>query len=313
MTFVSTSLERADKWEQICFPVQTLQLSELLPATYELLATDRQMAIVGESEPGNFQVFALQGKDYSLIPNTILREVVDSCIEDYTLDIHYSGRGEFSIAIILPQQVSVGQEQLYKSLILNNSYSGKTPFTIQGTTLQGQQGRTRLSYYRQLCANGLMGWADDFTSLGQYQNWLGAGKPKKPAELGFTKVGMIHKKVSHKKVDLSWFSQYLGEVIENFLSQESSVTAQVYSLLAQVAPPKQVQELIVETGLPKQLAKVAMERLRKEEKLLKTEPTLWLVYNAINYSLLNSRSSLTIGDRFELDEKSLHHLASLTL
>jgi hypothetical protein len=40
---------------------------------------------------------------------------------------------------------------------------------------------------------------------------------------------------------------------------------------------------------------------------------LWLVYNAINYSLLNSRSSLTITDRYEWDEKALHHLAALTV
>ncbi len=314
MTVVSTSLERANKWEQICFPVLTLPLAQLLPAQYELLATDRQTAIVGESEPGSFQVFALQGKDYSLIPNKVLQEVIDSCIADYSLNIHFSGRGEFSIAIILPQPVQIGQEQVYKTLILNNSYTGKTPFTIQGTTLKEDPGgKTRVSFYRQLCANSLMGWADDFSSLEQYQSWLGSGKRGKVSHFDMDTTSVEPKKISHKKLNLFSFEQYLKEVINSFLSQTSSVTAQVHNLLTQVSPPKQVQELIVETGIPKQVAKIAMERLRKEEKLLKTESSLWLVYNAINYSLLNSRSSLTISDRYELDKKALHHLAALAL
>jgi hypothetical protein len=320
MTFVSTSLERASKWDQICFPVRTLQLADLLPSGYELLATDRQTAVVGESDPNRFQVFALQGKDYSLIPNQVLRQVVDRCIGDYTLDIHYSDRGEFSITIILPEQVTVGEERLYKSLIINNSYSGKTPFTIQGATLQGQpESKSRVSFYRRICSNGLTGWADDFTSLEDYFGWLRAGKPRKgPAAVQARPSRqqedlLLHKKVSHKRLDMEWFEQYLSCIIGRFLEQKSSVTAQLYARLSQVSPAQQVPGLIAEVGLPKQLAKQALERLRKEEKLLRSEPTLWLVYNAINYSLLNSRSSLTINDRYEWDEKALHHLASLTV
>jgi hypothetical protein len=324
MTFVSTSLERANKWDQICFPVRTLPLTDLLPEGYELLATDRQTAVVGEREPGRFEVFALQGKDYSLIPNQVIRGVVDSCIEDYTLDIYYSDRGEFSITIILPEQVSVGEERLFKSLIINNSYSGKTPFTLQGATLQGQPaGTARISFYRSVCSNGLTGWADDFTSLEEYLGWLRAGRPRRvretvPATAGprpsrGEEDGLLAKKIPHKRLDMEWFGQHVSGIIRRFLAQESSVTAQVYGRLAQTASPGQAPGLIAEVGIPKQLARQAVERLRKEEKLLRTDSNLWLVYNAINYSLLNSRSSLTITDRYEWDEKALHHLAALTV
>ena len=321
MTFVSTSLERASKWDQICFPVRTLPLTDLLPEGYELLATDRQMAVVGESDPGRFQVFALQGKDYSLIPNQLIRKVVDSCIEDYTLDIYYSDRGEFSITIILPEQVSVGEERLFKSLIINNSYSGKTPFTLQGATLQGQpESKARISFYRSVCSNGLTGWADDFTSLDEYLGWLRAGRPKRVRETAVAgpllaskdRDVLLAKKIPHKRLDMEWFGQYVSGIIGRFLVQESSVTAQVYSRLAKATPASQAPGLIAELGIPKQLARQALERLRKEDKLLRTESNLWLVYNAINYSLLNSRSSLTITDRYEWDEKALHHLAALT-
>jgi hypothetical protein len=326
MSFVSTSLERANKWDEICFSVKAVPLNELLPAGYRLLATDRQTAVVGEEGPGSFQIFALQGKQYSLIPNLLLRQIIDECIADYTLDIHYSDRGEFSITIILPEKVPVGQESLYKSLIINNSYSGKTPFTIQGTALQMQPDqKIRVSFYRRLCSNGLMGWADDFTSLAEYDHWLRVGKPNKAiasttvrdlSRYSGNKVdyeGAIHKKVSHKSIDLEWLAGYLKGIIERFLNQTTSVTALLYGRLSQHAPHGQVHELIGETGIPKQLAKQALERLRKEEKLLKVQPSLWLVYNAINYSLLNSRSSLTINDRYEWDERVLHHLASLTI
>ncbi len=322
MTFVSTSLERADKWDQICFPVQTQPLSSLLPEGYELLATDRQTAVVGERGPGRFEVFALQGKDYSLIPNEVIRQVVDSCVEDYTLDIHYSDRGEFSIAIILPEQVSVGEERLSKSLIINNSYSGKTPFTLQGATLQGQPaGKARISFYRSVCSNGLTGWADDFTSLEEYLGWLQVGRPRRIREMppagrlssSGEKDGLLAKKIPHKRLDMEWFGEYVSGIIRRFMTQESSVTAQVYGRLAQTAPVSQVPGLITEMGIPKQLARQAVERLRKEEKLLRTDSNLWLVYNAVNYSLLNSRSSLTITDRYEWDEKALHHLAALTV
>ncbi len=323
MTFVSTSLERASKWDEICFPVRTLPLMGLLPAGYELLATDRQTAVVGENGPGRFQVFALQGKDYSLIPNGVIRQVVDGCIEDYTLDIYYSDRGEFSITIILPEHVHVGEERLFKSLIINNSYNGKTPFTLQGATLQGQSAsKARVSFYRSVCSNGLTGWADDFASLEEYLGWLRAGRPKRvreaaPALAGPVPAGreedvLLAKKIPHKRLDLEWFGQYVSGVIRRFLAQQSSVTAQVYSRLAQATPADRAAGLIEEVGIPKQLARQAAERLRKEEKLLRTESNLWLVYNAINYSLLNSRSSLTITDRYEWDEKALHHLAALT-
>jgi hypothetical protein len=323
MTFVSTSLERASKWDEICFPVRTLPLTGLLPAGYELLATDRQTAVVGESGPGRFRVFALQGKDYSLIPNGVIRQVIDGCIEDYTLDIYYSDRGEFSITIILPEQVHVGEERLFKSLIINNSYSGKTPFTLQGATLQGQSaGKARVSFYRSVCSNGLTGWADDFASLEEYLGWLRAGRPKRvretvatgagPVAAGAPKDGLLAKKIPHKRLDMDWFGQYVSGIIRRFLAQQSSVTAQVYSRLAQATPADRAPGLIAEVGIPKQLARQAAERLRKEEKLLRTESNLWLVYNAINYSLLNSRSSLSITDRYEWDEKALHHLAALT-
>jgi hypothetical protein len=70
---------------------------------------------------------------------------------------------------------------------------------------------------------------------------------------------------------------------------------------------------MIEIGLPKMLAREAEARLRQEEKELKTDRNMWLLYNAINYALFNSRTSLNINDRYLMDEKALHHLTTLTV
>jgi hypothetical protein len=56
--------------------------------------------------------------------------------------------------------------------------------------------------------------------------------------------------------------------------------------------------------------KQARERLRLEERLLNSPPSCWLLYNAVNYALFTARSSLTLNDRYRLDERVFHHLAA---
>jgi hypothetical protein len=321
----STTLERSSQWDEICFPVSTVQLSSLLPGEYALLANDRRMAIVGETVKGRKNIYALQSEEYSLIPNSLLRSVLDDCVNEYSLDIQYTDRGEFSIHVILPDMISIGDERLYKSMIINNSYSGKAPFTLQGTVINARKETSmRVSYYRKICKNGLMGWVDDFMSMDDYLQWLLAGKPKKyqdakevkttvKEDIVETKKVLLNKKFSHRQLDLDWFSAYLQAAIMRFLAQESALTAQVYERLGKKATPDEVQPLMIEIGLPKMLAREAEARLRQEEKELKTDRNMWLLYNAINYALFNSRTSLNINDRYLMDEKALHHLTTLTV
>jgi hypothetical protein len=325
MTFISTSLEQVHTWEDICFPVEAVQLTSLLPEGYELLASDRQTAIIGETRVGHKDIFALQSKEYSLIPNELIRSTIDDCLSDYSLDIRYTTQGEFSITIILPDKVSIGSEQLYKSIIINNSYNGKMPFTIQGTSIRlHDEKRVRISYYREICSNGLMGWVDDFMSMQDYLNWLAAGQPKKyknslqhqvtiENKQHQQKEELLQKRFSHKGLKIEWFKEFLINELQKFLNYPSSLTALVYQRLADCSFSKDTGLMITDTGIPKMLAKQAQDRLRKEEKLLGVKPNLWLVYNAVNYALFNSRSSLTINDRYRLDESALHYLTTQTI
>ena len=48
------------------------------------------------------------------------------------------------------------------------------------------------------------------------------------------------------------------------------------------------------------------------ERLLNVPASCRLMYNAVNYALFTGRSSLTLNDRYCLDERVFHHLAAHT-
>ena len=81
------------------------------------------------------------------------------------------------------RQPSAIPDTLEKALIITNSYTGKSPFTIQGKVLSTSRSittneiapRMRVSHYRLVCDNGLMGWADEFFNLDEYADWLEGG------------------------------------------------------------------------------------------------------------------------------------------
>ena len=55
-----------------CFPVETVAIERLLPKNYNVITKDRQRAIVSQKQSSSSQVFAIQTKRYSLIPNSLI-------------------------------------------------------------------------------------------------------------------------------------------------------------------------------------------------------------------------------------------------
>lgn len=344
MSQQSINLERSQTWDALCFPIASVPLETLLPTGYRIVPSDRKQAIVGELPDGTKNIFAMQSGEYSLIKNEVLREAAELYLPGHTIDASFTPQGEFSINLILPDEVNISShsantkvvDRLYKSIIINNSYSGKTPFSLQGTALKehietGTTSKMRVSYYRQVCTNGLMGWADDYMSFDQYLAWLLNGKPKKfkdalkikDAELVVLtgrqvqreQEVLVEKKFHHKGLNLEVFKKQLASIFTAFQSQTNSLTPTigVYKELAQRPTPENLATVITESGLPKMLARNAMDRLAEEMRLLETPANLWLAYNAVNHALFNSRSSLSISDRFRLDEAAFHQLATLAL
>jgi hypothetical protein len=319
MTYISAQPYLSNSWDDICYPVNPVWLADILP-DYEIMATDRQQLIVGQAPGGKKTIFGIQSADYAIIPNVMIREVVDKLFDDYTLQIKYTTTGEFSINIILPHKMSIGGEQLQRSMILTNSYNGKTPFSIQGqtmTTMLDNNSMPGSSMYRAVCENGLMGWADSFIELPTYKQWLkGSSKEKnKPFKRASfsknqSKKDPVTKKVHHSRLSPELFQQQLYELLVGQSQQQATLTATIYEHFQQGVVNRAGENMLKTLPIPVQLAKQAYERLRFEQRLLGVDPSYWLMYNAVNYALFNARSSLTLNDRFKLDEKVFHQLAA---
>lgn len=321
MTYISAQPYLTNSWEDICYPVNPVWLSDLLP-DYDIMATDRQQIIVGQAPGGRKTIFGIQSADYAIIPNVLIQEVVDQLFDEYKLQIKYTTTGEFSISIILPQELSIGGENLQRSLILTNSYNGKTPFSIQGQTMNtmlDSHSRPGSSMYRSVCENGLMGWADSFVELSDYQYWLkGSPKEKTNFEKGrtdvtnYTKKEQGVRKIHHSRLTPDLFQQQLSELLTEQSQQRATLTATIYEHFQKSKANKATEQMLKSLPIPVQLAKQAYERLRFEQRLLGADASNWLMYNAVNYALFNARSSLTLNDRYKLDEKVFHQIAAST-
>ncbi|MBD2704454.1 hypothetical protein IC229_27690 [Spirosoma sp. BT702] len=320
MTYISAQPRLTSSWDDICYPVQPVWLADLLPE-YDIMATDRQQLVVGQLEGGRKTIFGIHSADYAIIPNSAIREVVDALMTGYQLQIKYTTTGEFSISIILPNTVAIGGELLHRSLILTNSYNGKTPFSLQGVslpTLLDTSTAVGGSVYRDVCQNGLMGWADKFNDLSNYQAWLQAGvhqdtsrsARRLPTKAPSKGSNPLLRTIHHRGLTIEVFQQHLRDLLADHLKAEHNLTATVYDHLQQINVSSATVQLLRKLPVPVQLAKQAQERLRLEERLLNSPPSYWLLYNAVNYALFTGRSSLTLNDRYRLDERVFHQLAA---
>lgn len=321
MTYISTEPRITGYWKDVCYPVESMWLTDLLPG-FDIIATDRQQLIVGQIPGGRKTLFGIQSADYTVVPNAAIQEVIDELVPEYQLVVKHTVTGEFSICIVLPATVQIGSEAIHRSLTLTNSYNGKTPFSIQGLSLSALlDPTTRLgsSLYRNLCQNGLMGWADPFSDLIEYQAWLGewsgGRKKKQPPKSAIapertrqtrSEIRNIH----HSSLTIDVFQEHLRDLIAEHLSTKHTLTIKVYDHFQQTAPAGSDTALLKELPIPAQLAKQAVERLRLEERMLEAKLSYWLLYNAVNYALFTARSSLTFNDRYRLDERVFHQLAA---
>jgi len=174
------------------------------------------------------------------------------------------------------------------------------------------------STYRDLCKNGLMGWADSFLELSVYQNWLKqtpSGKEKKKtgnktADAKRQKADGDFRKIHHSRLSPELFQEQLHQMLISQVPNQPTLTETVYEHLQQRTLKKVDENILKTLPIPVQLAKQAHERLRFEQRLLGTTPSYWLIYNAVNHALFNARSSLTLNDRYKLDERVFHQIAA---
>ena len=344
------NLLTTENWDQIAYPVQ-LQAFETLLGGYTSVASDRQQFIVGYP-PDQLRpvVFGLQGNKYSLFENRLIRQVAARVLGQYDLKASYSQQGDFSLTLSLPtqrfdvlsptrkgHQPATTPDTLEKALIITNSYTGKSPFTIQGKVLSTSRSvtineiapRMRVSHYRLVCNNGLMGWADEFFSLDEYADWLAAGQPTRLTNVQETKTFfepahtettehverttetvLPFSRIRHSGFTEANFETTLTGLMQEFIGAQDSLSRQLYTRLAEHAiRPHRAATYLKSVKMPRKLVQQALDRMQVETHLLGVKPNLWLLYNGLNHSLFQQPTSLSINQRYDLDGRLFHALS----
>jgi hypothetical protein len=313
-------------WDTICFPVESVPVATVLPDSYIMMPSDRQRLIVGNQTDGQQRIFAVQSAGYSLVPNSTLQEAITEVLgADQPVHIRYSTSGEFAINVIFPDQLLVGRNDIiHRQLTFTNSYTGKSQFTIQGTEMKRvRQQKVRIAFYRQICTNGMMGWADEFYSLDEYLNWLITGKQGDGVNVKGLEwvteqeetLNDVQHIFTHRGIDLKKFRSFLVRFLRSFSGyarQAPSPTLDAFRILQEtpVTDLGEAAELIQQAGIPKKLVSAALGRMQLEERLLDSSANAWLLYNGVNHALFNETTGLTIPTRYQYDEWAFHAIAS---
>lgn len=309
-------------WETICFPVKSVPVGQVVREQYNMVPSDRQRMIVGERPDGGRNIYAVQSAGYSLVPNAVLRDAVTEVL-GYNQPVHirYNHLGEYAINVILPDETTIGPNDIIqRQLTFTNSYTGKSQFTMQGTEMkQIRQQKVRIAFYRLICTNGMMGWADEFYSLDEYLNWLVTGKQSEHVNVKglewVTEQEEVTKDVqhifTHRGIDLEKFQAFLVSFVRDFThyaARSESPTVDVFRMMQDVVvtDPEEAATLIRKVGIPKKLVTAALERMAIEERLLGSTPNAWLLYNGVNHALFNEDSGLTMPARYHHDERAFH-------
>lgn len=323
---INNQLLTTESWDTICFPVKSVPARDILPHPYQIVPTDRQHFIVGSMPNEERHIFAAQSPRYSLIPNAIIRDAVTEVTGiEQPVHIRYSRNGEYAINVILPDEATVGpNDVIQRQLTFTNSYTGKSQFTIQGTEMKRvREQKVRVAFYRQICSNGMMGWADEFVSLDQYLDWLVTGQtPEKAKVKGLEWVYESAETLrayqhifTHRGINLNQFRAFLVNFLRDFLRYAQdcpSPSQDVFNIMQDraVTDRQEAAQLVRKVGISQKLVDAAIERMATEECILGTGPNAWLLYNGVNHALFNGNSGLTLPARYALDEKAFHAIAS---
>jgi hypothetical protein len=164
-----------------------------------------------------------------------------------------------------------------------------------------------------------LGWADAFADVKTYRNWLApwakgaqktpAVKTSSPTQPRPQRSTSDIRKLHQSALTIPLFQQQLRQLLVDHLATGTTLTATIYDHFQQTDMAGNHEHILQKLPVPVQLIKQARERLRLEERLLNSPPSCWLLYNAVNYALFTARSSLTLNDRYRLDERVFHHLA----
>ena len=220
------------------------------------------------------QLLGVHGSAYTLVSN---RELINPFVAElnslfgedgYSVSVNNFNNRRFDYRFIVDSDIlQVTKKDAVKVMLkITNSYDGSV------------RNKGSVSYYRQVCSNGLHAWvADDNVVMKKHTN----GNILLASDLG--------KSFEESKTKIEQFKR----MNERILTEDE---IEMMNL--------QVQEF---KAFPKKKIELVGSIMKKEEEVLGVDgPTAWLYYNAINNIIEHEiPSSYFLSDKEKLDNQSL--------
>lgn len=205
--------------------------------------------------PSMSKVLHLSGSKYQLITNEqLVSPIYDKLVSmfgsnGFTISCRNEDDRRFWIRFILnEQEIKVTNNDFLNVMIeVQNSYDGS------------MQHGFGLSYYRQICSNGLMGWKQD-TMVSQ----------KHDTESIEANVTTILGRLDDIDVQLQKFRK---------LTERRITGLEMEQIM------EKIRELKFHDAFPKKLIPEVPLKVYQEAETLSSEPNAWLLYNGFNYFL----------------------------
>jgi hypothetical protein len=180
-------------------------------------------------------------------------------------------------------KVKTGKDRILPMLRFTNSYDGSC------------KSSGHFGYFREVCSNGL-----HIASTNLNFSVKHSGKVLEVSMAGIDQI--VNKFMENEYYSLSRKFDVLAETYIKDLKGFVKATAEQLNLFKYEASAKNAE--------PSLNARLVLNLIEKEAKLLGTQPTLWLGYNAFN-EMLHGKLVKTFDKQAELDGKLFEHVLEL--
>jgi len=262
------------------FPVQKVSGGSLF-ADSKLESTSSRLhsAVVAKTAEGHDKLINFCSASYSLVPIkdivTPFEKVLKAEGVKYTATYRHWDYSRFYIDYVLESNVKIQKnDSVQQRISIRHSYDGCMKFSITH------------GVYRQICSNGMMGWATEAQTVQKHTS------------------GLTAEAIEMMTMD----------IVKN-LDETLKTVIKPFEVLADRAVPKwadRLEEVLnAVNGTPKKFVDDIQAVIMQEAKTLKVPVTDWLIFNGINFQLnhnkdLNNRAE----DREKVDGNVLNWMVN---
>lgn len=256
---------------EINFPVVKVETKELFPDTN--FADNMTHSIYS---PDHNKVLSNCSGNYSLVENDQLIEPIVELAQSVLGEVQITAKSydnrRFYVDIVGDRKLYevTKNDKICPLISIKNSYDG--------TVKQGYS----LSYYRQICSNGMKGFAKEYST---------ESKHSKDKDI-LADLHKLERDLMNVKSKLDEFKR---------MADRQMTPDELDTLLEDFKTSHSIQ-------YPKRLLETVPEIIGKEQEILKTPLNAWLVYNGFNNALMHAETKMLPEDKEKIDRRVLNHI-----